>query len=108
MRPSSGQAVYAATKGGILAFTKALAVECGQSGVRVNCVSPGPVRTEMLEAAMGVDVEAMLARTPLRVTFATADEIAASVAFTAERCSVTATFTGADLSVDGGYAAGFP
>jgi NAD(P)-dependent dehydrogenase (short-subunit alcohol dehydrogenase family) len=57
VRPSAGQAVYAATKGAIVTLTQALAVECGQVGIRVNCVSPGPVRTEMLENIAGTSVE---------------------------------------------------
>lgn len=43
-------AAYAAAKGGVIAFTKSLAREVGAQGVRVNCISPGPVRTAMFAA----------------------------------------------------------
>ncbi|OVE72179.1 hypothetical protein BVX93_02185, partial [bacterium B13(2017)] len=45
-----GQRVYAAAKGGILSFTKALAFEYSKKGIRVNCVQPGSVDTEMMKA----------------------------------------------------------
>ena len=53
-RPSPGLAIYAATKGGVEAFTKALAVELAPAGVRVNAVSPGLVRTRILHDHVGV------------------------------------------------------
>ena len=45
---SSGEAVYSATKGGVIAFTKTLARELARAGVRVNCVCPGPTETALL------------------------------------------------------------
>lgn len=47
---SSGQAVYSACKGGIIAFTKTMAREMVRKGVRLNCVCPGPTDTPMLRA----------------------------------------------------------
>ncbi|MGW5772171.1 SDR family NAD(P)-dependent oxidoreductase [Streptomyces longwoodensis] len=48
--PGPGQSAYAASKGGIEALTRALAVEVGRKGIRANCVAPGKVRTEMTAA----------------------------------------------------------
>ncbi|MFF7329103.1 3-oxoacyl-ACP reductase family protein [Streptomyces sp. NPDC090306] len=48
--PGPGQSAYAASKGGIESLTRALAVEVGRKGIRVNCVAPGKVRTEMTAA----------------------------------------------------------
>jgi 2-hydroxycyclohexanecarboxyl-CoA dehydrogenase len=63
------QAVYSATKGGVLAFTKALAREVARDGITVNAVAPGPVATPLMEAArehMGsARLEAALAAIPL-------------------------------------------
>jgi 2-hydroxycyclohexanecarboxyl-CoA dehydrogenase len=45
---SSGEAVYSATKGGVISFTKTLAREVARKGIRVNCVCPGPTETALL------------------------------------------------------------
>jgi 2-hydroxycyclohexanecarboxyl-CoA dehydrogenase len=49
---SSGQAVYSACKGGVIAFTKTMAREMVRKGIRLNCVCPGPTDTPMLQAFM--------------------------------------------------------
>lgn len=48
--PSAGQSAYAASKGGLEALTRSLAVETGRKGVRVNAVSPGAIKTDMTAA----------------------------------------------------------
>jgi NAD(P)-dependent dehydrogenase (short-subunit alcohol dehydrogenase family) len=48
--PGAGQSAYAASKGGLEAFTRCLAVEAGRKGVRVNAVSPGAIKTDMTAA----------------------------------------------------------
>jgi 3-oxoacyl-[acyl-carrier protein] reductase len=48
--PSAGQAAYAASKGGMEAFTRCLAVEVGRKGIRVNAVAPGAIATDMTAA----------------------------------------------------------
>jgi len=50
---SSGEAVYSACKGGIIAFTKTLARELAGRGVTLNCVSPGPTETPLLQSFLG-------------------------------------------------------
>jgi NAD(P)-dependent dehydrogenase (short-subunit alcohol dehydrogenase family) len=98
-------AAYCAAKGGLIVMAKAMAIDHGRQGIRVNCVCPGDVDTPMLpaEAKMrGVDWEtywAGCANRPLgRV--GTVDDIAKAVLFLA--CDDSAFMTGAALVVDGG------
>lgn len=90
---------YSAAKGGIIAFTKALARELAAHGVRVNAVAPGGTLTPMVER-LGPDyIREESARYPLQ-RLGTAEEIAATVAFLA---SAQASFTtGQVLGVNGG------
>ena len=57
-RVGPGQAVYAATKGAVGALTRALALEYGRKGVRVNCVEPGPVETDMFKTTQQLALHA--------------------------------------------------
>jgi 2-hydroxycyclohexanecarboxyl-CoA dehydrogenase len=99
---SSGEVVYSAAKGGVIAFTKALAREVARHGIRVNCVAPGPTDTPFLQGfAAGNEriLEAMTKATPLR-RLAQPDEIAAAISFLAS--DDAAFITGQTLSVNGG------
>lgn len=73
---------YCTAKGGIIAFTKALAREVVRDGVLVNCVAPGPVKTEMLADCSQEWLRELEAELPLG-RFALPEEIAASVVFLA-------------------------
>ncbi|ARR54642.1 short-chain dehydrogenase [Rhizorhabdus wittichii DC-6] len=95
---AAGEAVYSAAKGGLAAFTRSLAQEVGRFGVRVNNVSPGPVRTPM-SAAHGDVMDKLAARTPMK-RVAEASDIAGAVAFFLGDDS--AFVTGQTLSVSGG------
>jgi NAD(P)-dependent dehydrogenase (short-subunit alcohol dehydrogenase family) len=96
---------YCASKGGIVLFTKALALECAESKVRVSCVCPGATETRMLERELAhyPDKEAVrssvIENIPLR-RLASPEEIAGIVAFLAS--DEAKYVTGAVLSVDGG------
>jgi 3-oxoacyl-(acyl-carrier-protein) reductase len=96
---SVGQANYAATKAGLIAFTKSLALETARKGITVNAVAPGFVRTEMSEKIPPEIVEKIVDRIPMR-RFADPDEIARVVAFLAEEAS--AYVTGQVYGINGG------
>jgi 2-hydroxycyclohexanecarboxyl-CoA dehydrogenase len=100
---SSGEAVYSGAKGGVIAFSKALAREAARHGVRVNVVAPGLADTPLLQTLIdeGNDrlIDAIVKSTPLR-RLAEPDEVAEAVLFLAsDRASF---ITGQTLSVGGG------
>jgi len=95
---SASQAHYAASKGGVLGLTKALAIEFATTGITVNAVPPGFVDTEGLRESP-VDVERFAPMTPMKRS-GRPENIAAAVAFLA---SEEADYiTGHTLSVNGG------
>ena len=99
---SSGEAVYSAAKGGIIAFTKSAARELARSQVRVNCICPGPTDTPLF-ASMGGDNpklrEALIKAIPFR-RLAQPSDLANAVAFYAS--DEAAFITGQTISVSGG------
>jgi NAD(P)-dependent dehydrogenase (short-subunit alcohol dehydrogenase family) len=107
----AAQVAYAATKAGVIQFSRVVAVQYASAGIRVNCVVPGQLHTPMVEARLakqraGGDVEALLrqrlARIPLGF-MGDGRDTAAAVAFLA---SDDARFiTGTELVVDGGMTA---
>jgi 2-hydroxycyclohexanecarboxyl-CoA dehydrogenase len=96
---SSGETVYAAAKGGVIAFTKSLAREVARYAINVNCVCPGPTDTPMLASRPEKLREAFLKAIPFR-RFARPEEIADAVLFFAS--SRSDYITGQVLSVSGG------
>ena len=96
---SSGESVYAAAKGGVIALTKSLARELTRYKINVNCVCPGPTETQLLRANPENYVEALLKAIPMR-RFADPKDIAQAVAyFASEPASYV---TGQIMSVSGG------
>jgi len=96
---SSGEAVYSAAKGGVIAFTKTLAREMARHGIRANCVCPGPTDTALL-ATMDDKLRAGLERAiPMR-RIAEPGDIAPAVVFLAS--DAAGYVTGQTLSVSGG------
>jgi 3-oxoacyl-[acyl-carrier protein] reductase len=94
-----GQTNYAASKGGVIALTKALAKEVGSRGIRVNCVAPGYISTELTDVLPDEIRDVLLGQTPLG-RLGEPDDIAGTVRFLLS--DEAAFITGAVLSVDGG------
>ena len=95
---ASCEAAYSATKGAVIALTKALAKELGPSGIRVNCVAPGVILTDMC-ANVAPDILADMAEeTPLGRNGAPMD-VAKAIAYLADAEFIT----GQVLGVSGGY-----
>lgn len=94
---NAGQANYAASKAGLIALTKTMAMELGPRGIRINAVAPGLIETEMIQTIP--NIADMVARIPLR-RLGLPHEVAGVVAFL---CSDDASYIqGHTISVNGG------
>jgi NAD(P)-dependent dehydrogenase (short-subunit alcohol dehydrogenase family) len=96
-----GLSHYAAAKGGIIAFTKALAHELGPSGITVNCIAPGLIDTPLIrQSKVSDELRAQTARSSPMRRIGVPDDIAAACAFlVSEEASF---FTGQVMSPNGG------
>lgn len=100
------QVAYTASKGAVLALTRELAVVHAREGIRVNALSPGPLRTELLMSFLDTNEKRQrrLVHVPMG-RFGEADEMAGAAVFLA---SDDASYvTGANLAVDGGLTAAY-
>ena len=96
---ASCEAAYSATKGAVIALTKALAKELGPSGIRVNCVAPGVILTDMCGSVEPQVLAQMAEETPLGRN-GQPEDVARAILLLTESGFVTGTV----LNVDGGYA----
>ena len=100
LRGASCEVAYSSTKGALIAMTRSLALEVAPSGIRVNCVAPGVINTDMVQV-LGQDTLQELAQMTPVGRLGTAEDIAHAVAFLA---SDKASFiTGQILTADGGF-----
>lgn len=90
---------YAATKGAIISFTKSLAAELGKDGIRVNCVAPGWVNTDMSRQALNRESHQILSQIPLGF-IPQPEDIAYPIVFLAS--DMARAITGEILNVNGG------
>ncbi len=95
---ASCEAAYSATKGAVIALTKALAQELGPSGIRVNCVAPGVILTDMCASVEPEVLEEMARQAPVGRN-GKAEDVAKAMEYLAQAEFVT----GQVLAVNGGY-----
>jgi 3-oxoacyl-[acyl-carrier protein] reductase len=96
---NAGQANYAASKAGLIGFTKAVALEVASRGITANIVAPGLIETDMTRAIADKSREEWESRIPLQ-RLGTADDVAAAVCFLAS--DEASYITGQVLAVNGG------
>jgi len=101
LQASVNQGIYSVTKAGLIMLTKVMAREMGASGVRVNCICPGVIKTQLSRALWEDDKSAKryLARKALGRIGEVDELVGAAIYFASEASSFT---TGAVLQVDGG------
>ena len=100
LRGASCEVAYSCTKAALIALTRSLALELAPSNIRVNCVAPGVIVTDMVEA-LGQDVlDELLVQTPLGRLGTPADIAHAVAFFASEKASF---ITGQVLTADGGF-----
>jgi NAD(P)-dependent dehydrogenase (short-subunit alcohol dehydrogenase family) len=101
LRASTMRVAYGTSKGAIIHLTKQQAIELGDAGIRVNCIAPGPVDTEMSKLVHTVAIRSDYYDTIPLNRYGTPQEIANGVGFL---CSPAASYVnGQTLAVDGGF-----
>ena len=96
-----GQSVYVAAKGGLVSFTRALAFEYARKGIRVNCIQPGPVDTDMFRQTDGLRAADFASKIPTGRMVGGPGIGAMAAYLLSERA---ADMTGSVVTMDGGYA----
>jgi NAD(P)-dependent dehydrogenase (short-subunit alcohol dehydrogenase family) len=105
LHPVAGRPAYVASKGAVVAFTKALALDLAPQRIRVNCICPGAVETPLLASSFAAAPDVAIARKAVESRYllgrlAQPEEIASAVLFLAS--SQSSYITGSTLAVDAG------
>jgi len=98
---ASCEVAYSSSKAAVIGLTKALSKELGPSGIRVNCIAPGVIETDMMSDFSPEDKAILCDQTPL-CRLGTPDDVAELASFLASDKSKF--ITGQDFGVDGGFA----
>ena len=99
---NGGQVNYSASKGGLIAYSKSLAAEVGGRGVRVNCIAPGFIETDMTSVLKDEIKQSMIERVPLKRA-GTPEDVANAALYLAS--DLSAYVTAQVIGVDGGMGA---
>jgi len=100
LRGASCEAVYSATKAALIGLTRSLAMELAPTHIRVNCVAPGVIDTDMVQV-LGQETLAQLAETTPLGRLGTPEDVAEAIAFLAQ--DGAGFITGQVLTADGGF-----
>ena len=100
LRGASCEVVYSATKAALIGLTRSLAMELAPTGIRVNCVAPGVINTDMVQVLGQETLDELAQMTPLG-RLGTPEDIAAAVAYFAS--DAAGFVTGQVLTADGGF-----
>ncbi len=101
VRASTLRVAYGTSKAAVIHLTKQQAVELGDRGIRVNCVAPGPVETEMAKLVHSADIRTSYSDAIPLQRYGTVDEIADAVVFLSGEAATY--INGQTLAVDGGF-----
>ena len=94
------ESVYSASKGGVIAFTKAMAKELGYNGINVNCISPGLIDTDMNKDLSQADIDSLIENTPSSRIGVPQDIAKAAIFLASDDASY---INGQVISINGGF-----
>lgn len=104
IRGGTGRAAYGASKGGVIALTKVMAVELAAYGITANTLAPGAIETELVKKMHSAETRVVYKRSIPQDRYGTPEEVADAALFLISRSA--SYVNGATMTVDGGFVAG--